>query len=164
MKYAMQYQSPLGWLTLASDGEAMTGLWMEGQKYFKRTLDESVVEKDLPVFEEVTHWLDRYFQGKNPDITFRLCPKGTEFQKSVWKVLYDIPYGSTVTYGEIASIIARQNGMTSMSAQAVGSAVGHNPISILIPCHRVVGANGSLTGYAGGIEKKRWLLTLEGVL
>ncbi|MGN1166444.1 MAG: methylated-DNA--[protein]-cysteine S-methyltransferase [Lachnospiraceae bacterium] len=161
MEYITQYKSPLGWLTLASDGEAITGLWIEGQKYFGRTLEELTVKQDLPVFEEAIRWLDGYFQGEKSDILFSLCPKGTEFQKSVWKILCDIPYGATITYGEIAKKIAREKGKASMSAQAVGSAVGHNPISILIPCHRVIGANGSLTGYAGGIEKKRWLLELE---
>ena len=141
MEYMHAYASPLGGITLASDGEALTGLWFDGQKYFGRGLSAAREERDLPP----------------------LRARGTPFQEMVWEILRAIPYGRTRTYGEIAAQIAQQTGRPRMSAQAVGSAVGRNPISLLIPCHRVVGANGSLTGYAGGVEKKRRLLLLEGV-
>lgn len=161
MEYTHHYDSPLGGITLASDGEALTGLWFDGQKYFQATLGREHEEKDLPIFEQARHWLDLYFGGEIPDFTPPLKPKGTAFQKAVWDILRSIPYGQTMTYGEIAARIAAQKGLAQMSAQAVGGAVGHNPISILIPCHRVVGSNGSLTGYAGGIERKERLLRLE---
>lgn len=161
MEYTHHYHSPLGGITLASDGNALTGLWFDGQKYFLDTLFQKHEEKDLPVFEQTDHWLDLYFDGKAPGFTPPLKPKGTAFRKAVWDILLTIPYGQTLTYGEIAGKIAKQRGLVQMSAQAVGGAVGHNPISIIIPCHRVVGTNGSLTGYAGGIERKIQLLTLE---
>ena len=161
MEYTHRYASPLGGITLASDGEALTGLWFDGQKYFADTLDPQHEEKGLPVFEEADRWLDVYFSGKAPDFTPKLRMKTTEFRKAVWEVLLTIPFGQTMTYGEIAAIIAKQKGLNRMSAQAVGGAVGHNSISLMIPCHRVVGANGSLTGYAGGIDRKMKLLTLE---
>lgn len=163
MQCITKYDSLLGQLTLASDGKNITGLWIEGQKYFGMTLKQPVAEKMLPVFEEAIRWLDLYFAGKNPKITFGVCPEGTEFQKMIWCILCEIPYGKTITYGEIARLAATKSGEKTMSAQAVGGAVGHNPVSVIIPCHRVVGSNGSLTGYAGGIQKKRWLLELEGV-
>ena len=161
MEYTHRYVSPLGGITLASDGEALTGLWFDGQKYFADTLDPQHKEKDLPVFDEAGRWLDVYFSGKAPDFTPKLRMKTTEFRKAVWEVLLTIPFGQTMTYGEIAAVIAKQKGMNRMSARAVGGAVGHNAISLIIPCHRVVGANGSLTGYAGGIDKKVKLLALE---
>jgi methylated-DNA-[protein]-cysteine S-methyltransferase len=161
MEYTHRYVSPLGGITIASDGEALTGLWFDGQKYFADTLDPQHKEKDLPVFDEADRWLDVYFSGKAPDFTPMLRMKTTEFRKAVWEVLLTIPFGQTMTYGEIAAVIAKQKGMNRMSAQAVGGAVGHNAISLMIPCHRVVGANGSLTGYAGGIDRKMKLLTLE---
>lgn len=161
MIYIYKYNSPLGGLTIASSGTALTGLWIDGQKYFGDTLPEEQEEKELPVFDEAKRWLDLYFQGKVPDFTPPLCMKGTPFRKAVWEILLSIPYGETMTYGEIADIVAKQKGISRMSAQAVGGAVGHNPISIIVPCHRVVGTNGSLTGYAGGIDKKIKLLTLE---
>lgn len=161
MEYTHHYRSPLGGITLASDGEALTGLWFDGQKYFLSTLCKEHEEKELPVFEQVSQWLNLYFSGKEPCFTPLLNPKGTAFRKAVWDILLSIPYGQTLTYGEIADKIAKQRGLAQMSAQAVGGAVGHNPISIIIPCHRVVGTNGSLTGYAGGIERKVQLLTLE---
>ena len=161
MEYTHHYYSPLGGITLASDGEALTGLWFDGQKYLLATLCKEQKEKDLPVFEQAEQWLDLYFSGNAPDFTPPLNPKATAFRKAVWDLLLTIPYGQTMTYGEIASRLAKQRGLAQMSAQAVGGAVGHNPISIIIPCHRVVGANGSLTGYAGGIERKVRLLTLE---
>ena len=161
MEYTHRYASPLGGITLASDGEALTGLWFDGQKYYADTLDPQHEEKGLPVFDEADRWLDVYFSGKAPDFTPKLRMKTTEFRKAVWEVLLTIPFGQTTTYGEIAVIIAKQKGMNRMSAQAVGGAVGHNAISLMIPCHRVVGANGSLTGYAGGIGKKMKLLEME---
>lgn len=162
MDYTNHYGSPLGGITLASDGEALTGLWFDGQKYFAAMLQEDHKEKLLPIFAETVCWLDIYFSGKKPDFTPKLHPRTTSsFRKAIWDILLTIPYGKTMTYGEIASLIAKQNGITRMSAQAIGGAVGHNPLSLIIPCHRVVGANGSLTGYAGGIDKKLKLLTLE---
>ena len=167
MDFTAHYHSPIGNITLASDGTALTGLWFDGQKHFAATLaDEAVEELDLPVFVETRRWLGLYFAGKRPDFTPPLAPKGTPFQQKVWDILLDIPYGKTMTYGEIARrIVETCHGaslqITKMSPQAVGNAVGHNPISILIPCHRVVGADGSLTGYAGGLERKEWLLQLE---
>ena len=161
MEYTHRYASPLGGITLASDGEALTGLWFDGQKYYADTLDPQHKEKGLPVFDEAVRWLDVYFSGKEPDFTPKLRMKTTEFRKVVWEVLLTIPFGQTMTYGEIAAVIAKQKGINRMSAQAVGGAVGHNSISLMIPCHRVVGANGSLTGYAGGIDRKMKLLTLE---
>lgn len=155
------YDSPLGKIMLASDGHALTGLWFEGQKYFGARLDLDYEEKNLPVFERTEQWLIRYFDGKVPDFTPPLAMKGTPFQKEVWMQLLEIPFGKTTTYAKIAARIARDRGLASMSAQAVGSAVAHNPISLIVPCHRVVGTNGSLTGYAGGLEKKEWLLAME---
>ena len=154
------YPSPLGEIILASDGEALTGLWFAGQKYEGATLAPDHAEKDLPVFDEARRWLDVYFTGKDPGFTPPLKLKGTDFRKTAWEILLTIPYGKTTTYGEIAAQIARETG-GSVSARAVGGAVGHNPISLIVPCHRVVGADGSLTGYAGGIDRKRTLLTME---
>jgi methylated-DNA-[protein]-cysteine S-methyltransferase len=161
MNYIFEYNSPVGLLTIASDGENITGLWIQGQKYFAATLEPENSTMDLPVFERVKEWLRTYFSGKNPAFTPPLAPKGSPFRQAVWKILCTIPYGGVITYGDIARMIAKQSGEGKMSAQAVGGAVGHNPISIIIPCHRVVGADGSLTGYAGGIKAKTKLLTLE---
>ena len=155
MDYIHHYASPLGGITLASDGSALTGLWFDGQKYFADTLDAEHCEKALPIFDETAKWLDLYFAGIVPDFTPKLSPRGTSFRRRVWDVLLTIPYGQTMTYGQIAKALG------CGSAQAVGGAVGHNPISLIIPCHRVVGAGGSLTGYAGGVEKKRSLLEME---
>lgn len=163
MQYISHYQSPLGGILLAADDTGLTGLWFEGQKYFALYLDKEHEEKEIPLFHEAKRWLDIYFSGKEPDFTLPLHFTGTEFQNEVWEILYSIPYGKTMTYGEIAGQIAARRGISHMSAQAVGGAVGHNEISIIVPCHRVVGANGSLTGYAGGIEKKIALLELEKV-
>ena len=163
MDFTAHYDSPLGSITLASDGTSLFGLWFEGQKFFADTLNRKHEERcDLPIFHETCRWLDIYFSGNQPAFSPPLLMRATEFQKSVWKVLLTIPYGHTMTYGDIARIIATQYGRKSMSAQAVGNAVGHNRISLIIPCHRVIGSNGSLTGYAGGIERKAWLLQMEG--
>ena len=156
MDFTAHHHSPIGGITLASDGTALTGLWFEGQKHFPATLaDEAVENPNLSVFVETRRWLERYFASKRPDFTPPLAPTGTPFQQRVWEILLSIPYGKTMTYGEIARRIGCH------SPQAVGGAVGHNPVSIIIPCHRVVGTNGSLTGYAGGLERKEWLLRLE---
>lgn len=162
MEYTAHYDSPLGGITLASDGDALIGLWFDGQKYYADALDDDHEEKELPVFEQTKKWLDVYFSGKSPDFTPPLNMKTTDFRKAVWEVMLTIPYGKTMTYGEIAEQIAKQKGIGRMSAQAVGGAVGHNSISLIIPCHRVVGTDGSLTGYAGGIQKKVKLLEMEG--
>lgn len=163
MDYISKYVSSLGVITLASDGENLTGLWFDGQKYFADGLAVVHVERTLPLFKQTIDWLDCYFSGVNPDFTPPLSLSGTSFQLMVWEILRTIPYGGTVTYGDIASEVARRKGVKSVSAQAVGGAVGRNPISLIVPCHRVVGRNGSLTGYAGGISKKVELLRLEGV-
>lgn len=163
MDYIDHYESPLGGLTLASDGEALTGLWFDRQKYFGDTLAGAAEERPLPVFTQTREWLDLYFRGKVPEFMPPLEMRTTAFRKAVWEILLTIPYGKTMTYGEIAARIAEQRGMEAMSARAVGGAVAHNSISILIPCHRVVGTGGNLTGYSAGLEKKIYLLELEGV-
>ena len=161
MDYTWHYDSPLGGITLASDGEALVGLWFDGQKYFAGTLEKEHEERFLPVFDDACRWLDIYFSGTVPDFTPRLKMRVSPFRKRVLEILLTIPFGHTITYGEIATMIASENGQKPMSAQAVGGAVGHNPIALIIPCHRVVGAGGSLTGYAGGIDKKMRLLQME---
>ena len=161
MQYIDHYQSPMGGILLAADDIGLTGLWFEGQMYYARKLDPEHEEKALPVFEQTKDWLDIYFSGREVTFTPTLHMMGSDFQISVWEILRDIPYGKTMTYGEIARRIAKQKGLPRMSAQAVGGAVGHNEISLIIPCHRVIGSNGSLTGYAGGIDKKKKLLSLE---
>ena len=155
----------MGDLMLASNGEGLAGLWLPGQKYFAATIKEEPEEKeDLPIFDETKDWLDRYFAGKKPLADeLALAPSGSEFRQAVWKIMCQIPYGEVMTYGQISRLIAEERGLETMSAQAVGGAVAHNPISIIIPCHRVVGGGGNLTGYAGGIDKKIRLLELEGV-
>ncbi len=162
MQYTSHYESPLGGILLAADDEGLTGLWFDGQKYFARCLDDDHAEHDAPAFESARAWLDAYFAGSDPGFTPPLHLIGSDFQMAVWKLLLEIPYGQTTTYGTLAARIAEQRGLERMSAQAVGGAVGHNDVSIIVPCHRVVGASGSLTGYAGGIQKKVALLTLEG--
>ena len=162
VEYAARYDSPLGTITLASDGEAVTGLWFDGQSHFAAMTAPVRAEKRLPVFDLAKRWLDVYFGGGEPDFTPPLNPRGTPFRMAVWELLLMIPYGRTTTYGEIARILARRNGLPRMSAQAVGGAVGHNPVSLIVPCHRVIGADGGLTGYGGGLERKRRLLALEG--
>ncbi len=161
MDYIAYYTSPFGKVTITTDGEKLTGLWFDGQKYFASSLKGRLIKKSLPVFEETFCWLDIYFNGGIPDFIPPLSLLGTSFQKEVWEILLTIPYGETMTYGEIAKILADRRGLPRMSAQAVGGAVGHNPISIIVPCHRVIGSNGELTGYAGGIDKKEKLLLLE---
>ncbi len=207
MDFTSHYKSPLGDITLASDGDFLIGLWFDGQKYFGETLQLARPEPErkhaeqqhfagtvastshelaqrsaiqqhiagaipyisnamaqravLPVFAETRRWLDIYFSGKNPSFTPPLLMRTTPFRKEVWEILLAIPYGKTATYGEISAILAKKRGVPYMSAQAVGNAVGHNAISLIIPCHRVVGANGSLTGYAAGIPRKAWLLEQE---
>ena len=155
------YDSPLGGILLAADEIGLTGLWFDGEKYFADHLPSEHTERETPILVEVKRWLDIYFAGKEPDFLPPLHPIGSAFRQSVWEILLQIPYGKTTTYGEIARQLAEKRKLPRMSAQAVGGAVGHNEISIIIPCHRVVGTNGSLTGYAGGIDKKVKLLKLE---
>lgn len=162
MTYLMKLSSPLGPLCLASDGESVTGLWLEGQKYFAAGLEAETEERsELPAFRQAETWLRAYFEKRGLPPLPPLAPRGSGFRQKVWKLLLEIPFGETTTYGALAERL-RAAGVPA-SPQAVGGAVGHNPISILIPCHRVVGADGSLTGYAGGVDKKRFLLELEGV-
>lgn len=164
MFYTYRYKLPLGDLLLASEGDRLVGLWFEGQKYFADTIKGlETLEEFRPIFGRTVEWLDIYFSGRDPGFTPNLLIKTTEFRKAVWEILLTIPYGETMTYGEIAGRLAKEQGMTRMSPQAVGGAVGHNPISLIIPCHRVIGTDGSLTGYAGGLEKKLWLLEHEGI-
>lgn len=164
MIHTIRYDSPVGNLLLAEHDGGLTGLWIEGQKYYFGSLADQVMEQETPMLARSKAWLDQYFAGEKPEIgALKLSPIGGTFRQVVWKILCEIPYGQVMTYGEIAREAALHMGRTSMSAQAVGGAIGHNPISIIIPCHRVVGKNGSLTGYAGGIDKKIKLLTHEGV-
>lgn len=167
MYYSVIYKSPIGDMLIACDGaqKHIVGLWIEGQKYFLGTLpEEPVMQGDIPILRKASNWLDAYFAGKRPEISeLPLAPQGSAFRQEVWKILCEIPYGSVTTYGEIAKKMAAQMGRETMSAQAVGGAVAHNPISVIIPCHRVVGTGGSLTGYAGGIDKKIKLLEHERV-
>lgn len=164
MVYTYHYTSPLGIITLAGNGESLTGLWFDGQKNFSHKLISESIESELPIFTQTCNWLDIYFSGRIPDFIPPISLNTTPFRKAVYDILLTIPYGHTMTYGEIANIIAKQNGVERMSARAVGGAVGHNPVSIIIPCHRVVGADGSLNGYAGGLNKKIELLKLEKAL
>ena len=161
MIYTQHYDSPLGGILLSADEAGLTGLWFDGAKYFAKGLPQERTDQETPALLQAKQWLDLYFSGVEPDFTPPLHPAGTAFQQAVWQLLLQIPYGQTTTYGEIARQLAKKPGRSKMSAQAVGGAVGHNEISILIPCHRVVGTSGSLTGYAGGINKKIRLLELE---
>lgn len=165
MIYTSTYQSPVGNLLIASKENQLIGLWIENQKYYLSNLKEEMeVADNLEILVKTKNWLNRYFNGEKPKIReLEINPMGSEFRKSVWEILKKIPYGEVVTYNDIAKELAKQKGIKRMSAQAVGGAVGHNPISIIIPCHRVVGTNGSLTGYAGGIDKKIYLLKHEKV-
>ena len=163
MTYIQHYASPLGGILLAANDIGLTGLWFDGQKNYADNLPAEHIERETPILVEAKRWLDVYFTGNEPDFTPPLHPVGSAFRQKVWKLLLQIPYGQTVTYGELARQLAEKQGAEHMSAQAVGGAVGHNPISLIIPCHRVVGTHGSLTGYAGGIDKKIMLLELERV-
>ena len=161
MIYIQHYASPLGGILLAADEMGLSGLWFDGAKYYADNLPSEHEEHETPILSDAKRWLDIYFTGREPDFMPPLHPIGSEFRMAVWELLLNIPYGKTTTYGEIARQLALKQGRRQISAQAVGGAVGHNEISIIIPCHRVVGANGSLTGYAGGIDKKVKLLELE---
>lgn len=165
MYYSTTVPSPVGVITLACGGGSLAGLWLEGQKYHGDTVLEAMAKRDdMPIFDAAKKWLDRYFAGEKPAISeLPLAPSGGAFRRGVWDILREIPYGEVVTYGDIAKKTAAKMNKRSMSGRAVGGAVGHNPISIVIPCHRVVGSNGSLTGYSGGIAAKAKLLELEGV-
>ena len=167
MNYIAHYDSPLGGITLTSDGTALTGLLFDNEKYieemFGRESGQEYETKDVAAFAKAREWLDIYFSGKDPGFTPPIEVQATPFRRAVCEIMLTIPYGQTMTYGQIAEIIAARRGITRMAAQAVGGAVGHNPISLIIPCHRVVGTNGSLTGYGGGLDKKVRLLQLEGV-
>ena len=156
------YTSPIGDILLASHNKKLIGSWFKGQKYYLANVSDEIIEKDDETLIKTEEWLDAYFSGEKPLINeLDLEPAGTEFRKEVWNILCEIPYGKTTTYKDIADQIAKKRGIEKMSAQAVGGAVGHNPISIIIPCHRVVGSNRDLTGYAAGIEKKKFLLKHE---
>lgn len=163
MKNTTIYRSPMGEILIACDKKGLTGLWFEKERFNDKNRDLECEEAEMPALKETRRWLDIYFTGKEPDFMPPIHMSGSPFRLSVWKILRQIPYGKTVTYGEIARMIAQERGIGKMSAQAVGGAVGHNEISIIIPCHRVIGTGGNLTGYAGGIERKAKLLSLEGV-
>ena len=160
--YYCTYESKIGLLYLISDGESLIGCYLEGQKYFPNNIDNYYLNEELSILVKSKDWLEKYFNGENPSIDeITLNYIGTEFRKTVWEILKDISYGELVTYKHLAEIIAKAKGLNTMSAQAVGGAVGHNPLLIFIPCHRVIGVDGSLTGYAAGLENKRFLLNLE---
>ena len=162
MEYISKYKSKVGDITLVSDGINLTGLWFNGQKYFLSNVGKEAEEKNLEIFDKTKIWLNKYFSGEKVSPNeLKLKPEGTDFRKKIWKILCEIPYGQTTTYGKIGEMLARRENKKSYSAQAVGGAVGHNPISIIIPCHRVIGADGNLIGYAGGLEKKKKLLEIE---
>lgn len=164
MIYVANYKSPIGNLLIASKNNKLIGLWIEGQKYYFSNFKDEVQQLDNNILLDTKKWLDKYFNKEKPSINeLELNPIGSEFRQEVWKILCTIPYGKVITYNDIAKQIAHNRGINKMSAQAIGGAVGHNPISIIIPCHRVVGTNGSLTGYAGGIDKKIYLLKHEEV-
>ena len=163
MVYTCKYKSLIGDILLAADEIGLTGLWFEGQKYFANTLPEDYVPQETKILTEAKKWLDVYFSGEEPNFTPPLHPNDSIFRKAVWQILLEIPYGQTITYGEIARRMAEMKNTSHMSAQAVGGAVGRNKISILIPCHRVIASNGTLGGYSGGVERKRYLLQREGV-
>lgn len=163
--YYYIYNSPVGKLTIASNEENVVGLWLDGQKYYMEVLeDKEYQEKETEVIKLAEKWLDKYFNNEKPEIDeLPIEFIGSDFRKQIWKILSKIPYGKVITYGDIAKQIAKRKGIRTMSAQAVGGAIAHNPISVIIPCHRVVGANGSLTGYSGGVKVKIKLLEFEGV-
>ena len=164
MQYLSHYESPLGAMTMTSDGEHLTGLWFDGQKYDRSTIDDdAALQPHLPVFTQTAQWLDTYFEGADPDFTPPIRVEGSDFKKMVTSIMLSIPFGSTSTYAQIAAEIARRTGRKQMSAQAVGGAVGRNPIILIVPCHRVLASDGSLRGYAGGVDRKERLLEMEGV-
>lgn len=163
MQYTAFYQSPLGKLLLAEDEIGLCGVWFEGQKHYANGLEKAQEERETPLLKKTKEWLDLYFSGREPGIQLKLHLVGTVFQREVWESMLRIPYGQVMTYGEIAAKIAAKRNVPHMSAQAVGAAVGRNKLSIIVPCHRVIGAGGSLTGYAGGLERKAGLLRLEHV-
>ena len=164
MHYLNHYESPLGAMTMASDGEHLTGLWFDGQKYDRSTIDGNAeLKPHLPVFTRTAQWLDAYFGGTDPGFTPPIRVEGSDFKKMVTSIMLSIPFGATSTYARIAAEVARRTGRRHMSAQAVGGAVGHNPIALIVPCHRVLASDGSLRGYAGGVDRKEWLLKMEGV-
>ena len=164
MHYLSHYESPLGTMTMAGDGDHLTGLLFDGQKYDRSTItDDAVVQPDLPVFTQTVQWLDAYFEGADPGFTPPIRIEGSDFRKMVTSIMLSIPFGTTSTYARIAAEVARRTGRKQMSAQAVGGAVGRNPITLIVPCHRVVASNGSLRGYAGGVDRKERLLKMEGV-
>lgn len=166
MRYRSFYDSPVGRLTLASDGQALVGLWFEDHRYDEESPETIGISVDeCPALAQTARWLDLYFAGRRPSPDpLPLAPSGTPFRQAVWRILLEIPYGETTSYGAIASRMAREQGVEIISARAVGGAVGHNPISLIIPCHRVIGKHGDLTGFGGGLDRKRWLLIHEGVL
>ena len=164
MHYLSHYESPLGAMTMASDGEHLTGLWFDGQKYDRSTIsDDAVDQPHLPIFTQTAHWLDTYFEGADPGFTPPIRIEGSDFKKMVTSIMLSIPFGTTSTYAHIAAEVAHRMGRKQMSAQAVGGTVGRNPIALIVPCHRVVATNGSLRGYAGGVDRKERLLEMEGV-
>ena len=164
MHYVSHYESPLGAMTMASDGEHLTGLWFDGQKYDRSTIDGNAeLKPHLPVFTRTAQWLDTYFGGTDPGFTPPIRVEGSDFKRMVTSIMLSIPFGATSTYARIAAEVARRTGRRHMSAQAVGGAVGHNPIALIVPCHRVLASDGSLRGYAGGVDRKEWLLKMEGV-
>ena len=162
MHYVSHYESPLGAMTMASDGEHLTGLWFDGQKYDRSTIDGNAeLKPHLPVFTQTAQWLDAYFEGTDPGFTPPISVKGSDFKKMVTAIMLSIPFGATSTYARIAAEVARRTGRKQMSAQAVGGAVGRNPIVLIVPCHRVLASDGSLRGYAGGVDRTEWLLKME---
>lgn len=161
MIYTQRYDSPLGGILLAADESGLTGLWFDGRKHFAEGLPAAHIRRETPILAAAKGWLDIYFTGREPDFLPPLRPAGSLFQQAVWALLLQIPYGQTVTYGQLAARLAAERGLARMSAQAVGGAVGRNRISLIIPCHRVLGADGSLTGYAGGLDRKAKLLAWE---
>lgn len=163
MTYTQWCASPLGNILLAAEGVRLTGLWFEDEKYFAHSLKKMYEERNTPVLQRTKQWLNMYFSGKEPKFTVPFYYNGTDFQNEVWDILCTIPYGHTASYGSIAQLIAEKRGLARMSARAIGNAVAHNEISIIIPCHRVIGSNGNITGYAGGLHRKIHLLTLEGI-
>lgn len=162
MHYTSKYQSPVGEILLAADDIGVVGVWFQDEKYYAYCLDKENEPRETPVIQELKRWLDVYFSGEKPDFEPPIHMIGTPFQIEVWEILRRIPYGTTTTYNEIAKQIAKNRGIARMSAQAVGTAVGKNSINLIVPCHRVVGTNNSLAGYAGGIDKKITFLKLEG--